>query len=113
MKILRKIRSITHKSQKSCVVTEFPLKDTDINAAIVKLSGRYPEKGRAVNSVSKELAYIMSGSGYIVAEGRKTTLNKGDLIMISPGERYFLNGRLALFISNTPAWHLGQYKMVD
>ena len=43
------------KNSDSCIALEYPLGDKDINAAVVKLNGRYPEKGMAVNTECKEI----------------------------------------------------------
>ena len=48
-----------------------------------------------------------------MVEGEEVNLNQGDLILIEPGEKYFWQGNLKLFISSTPAWSPEQYKEVE
>ena len=39
-----------------------------ISGAVAWINGRYPVKGYAVNEVSSELVYILSGKGKIVTK---------------------------------------------
>ena len=87
--------------------------DKNINGAIIKLNGRYPDKGRMVNLECKELVYIIKGSGKITVENSETELKEGDLILIKPKEKYFWEGKFDMFVSCTPAWRPEQHKSVE
>ena len=113
MKIIYKNQTKTFKNSDVCTAIEYPLGDDDINGAIIKLSGRYPDKGRVVNLKCKELAYIIEGSGRAVVEEKEVKLNKGDLVLIEPGEKYFWEGNLIMFVPCTPAWYPEQHKEVE
>lgn len=113
MQIIHKNQTEKHKNGESCVAIEYPSINNDINGAAVELTGRYPNKQRVVNIECKELSYVIEGSGKVVIEGKETNLNKGDLILIEPGEKYFWDGNLTLFVSCAPAWSLEQHKEVD
>ena len=113
MKIIHKNQSQIHKNDEACLAAEYPMADKDINGAVIELTGRYPDKGRAVNLRCKILSYVISGNGKVVVEGEEVNLNQGDLILIEPGEKYFWQGNLKLFISSTPAWSPEQYKEVE
>ena len=112
MKIIHKNQTEKFKNSDVCTAIEYPLGDKDINGAIVELSGRYPDEGRVVNLKCKELAYIIEGSGRVVVEGEEAMLNKGDLILIEAGEKYFWEGDLKMFVPCTPAWYPEQHKEV-
>ena len=103
MKVVKKSQTSEHKNGEYCVAIEYPLDDKDLNAAVIELSGRYPTKGRVVNEVCKELAYIISGSCSIVFEDRSIELETGDLILIEPNEKYYWEGNAKLFVPCTPA----------
>ena len=113
MKIIRRNQAEEFKNSNACKAIEYPLEDKDINGAIIELNGRYPDKGRVVNLKCKELAYIIEGSGKVVVEGKEVGLNKGDLILIEAGEKYFWEGNLKMFVPCTPAWYPGQHKEVE
>ncbi len=89
------------------------MEDKDINGAVIKLSGRYPDKGRAVNLICKEMAYIIKGFGRIVVEGEEMKLEEGDLVLIDKGEKFFWEGNMKIFMPCVPAWHPEQHKEVE
>lgn len=113
MKIIFRNQTKKIENSKHCTAIEYPLKDKDINGSIIKLTGRYPDKGRVVNLKCKELAYVINGFGKVVIEDKEVDIQEGDLVFIEPGEKYFWNGNLTLFIASTPAWCLEQHKEVQ
>lgn len=113
MREVRKDQAREHKNSNVCLAIEYPLGDEDINGAVIKLSGRYPDEGRVVNEECKELAYVISGSGVLVIEGKKVELSEGDMVLIEPGERYYWDGSMTMFVPCTPAWSPEQHKEVE
>ena len=113
MKFVAKKDRKEFKNSESCTGFEYPLGDKDLEGSIIQVSGRYPQKGRVANAVCKELAYIISGSGKIVIEGKETLLGEGDLVMVEPGEKYFWEGKMTMFVPCTPAWYPEQHKQID
>ena len=113
MKIIKKEQTKVVQNSKGCVAIEYPSNDKDINGAVIKLSGREPDKGRAVNLECKELAYVMKGSGRVVIEDNEIELNEGDLAIIEPGEKFYWEGEMEMFMPCAPAWHPEQYKKVE
>jgi len=112
MKVTHKNQTKEHKNSDVCVAIEYPMGDKDINGAVVKLNGRYPDKGRVMNLKCKEMAYIIKGSGRVVVEGKETRLQGEDLVLIEPGERYFWDGNMTMFVPCVPAWYPEQHKEV-
>ncbi len=112
MKIVHSNQTTKHINSKGCMTIEYPLGDKDINGAVIRLYGREPDKGRAMNTKCKELAYIISGSGKVVVNGKKVRFKKGDLILIKPGEKFYWQGKATMFMPCNPAWYPEQYKMV-
>jgi mannose-6-phosphate isomerase-like protein (cupin superfamily) len=89
-----------------------PPGDKDINGAVIELNGRYPDKGSVVNLKCKELAYVIKGSGKLVVEDKEIKLNEGDLVLIEPGEKYYWEGRMTMFMPCSPAWYPKQHMEV-
>ena len=113
MKILRKEQTKQIQNSEGCIAVEYPLGDKDINGALIKLNGREPDKGRVVNLECKELAYIIKGYGRVVIEDNIIELKEGDLVLIEPGEKFYWEGNMEIFMPCSPAWHSGQYKNVS
>jgi len=113
MKVVHKNQAKEHKNSAVCIATEYPWGDKDINGAVIRLTGRYPDEGRVVNRECKELAYVISGSGRLVVEDREVGLGEGSLVLFEPGERYFWEGNLTMFVPCTPAWYPEQHSEVE
>lgn len=113
MKIVTKPQRQEFKNGDNCVVYEYPMGDDAINGAIAKLSGRYPDKGESMNEICKEMAYVIEGKGMISVNGTETKIQKGDLVLIEPGEKYFWQDNMELFMPCTPAWTPKQYKIFE
>ncbi|MBL7159918.1 cupin domain-containing protein [Candidatus Microgenomates bacterium] len=113
MEFVKKSKAKKFKSVPSTTVWEYEMKDEEINGAIAKINGRYPEKGRVVNEESKELVFVLEGKGRLVIEGKEIQFQKGDFLLILPGERYFWQGKMKIFMANTPKWKPDQHKFVN
>ena len=113
MKIIHKNQTHEFKNSDVCTASEYPLGDEDINGAVIKLKGRYPGKGRIVNLKCKEMAYVVQGSGKLMVEGKEINLERGDLVLIEPGEKYYWDGNMTMFVPCTPAWYPEQHQEVE
>lgn len=112
MKIIKKDQTKKYKNSDVCVITEYPLQDKEINGAVIKLNGKYPDTGQVVNLKCKELAYVIKGSGKVVVDGLEVAINEGDLVLIEAGEKYYWEGNLEMFAPCIPAWYPEQHKEV-
>lgn len=106
MKLVKKNQTEEFKNNNTCISSNYPLNDKDINVAVIKLNGRYPEKGRVMNTVCKELSYILKGCGKLFLENRVIEVKEGDVVLIEPNEKYYWEGNLTMFVPCTPAWTL-------
>lgn len=113
MKFIPKNKAIARNNSKDCVAIEYSLGDKDITGAVIKLNGRYPDKGMVVNLKCKELAYILKGFGKLIVEGKEVVLQEGDLVLIEPGEKYYWEGKIIMFVPCTPAWYSEQHKIIN
>ena len=95
-----------------CIAYEYDFKDKDLNVAFIEINGRYPETGRVVNEVCKELVFVIEGNGKIVIEDKEYEVEAGDEVLIRPCLKYFFDGNLKILTSCIPAWFSGQHKQV-
>lgn len=75
--------------------------------------GRYPEKSYVVNEVCKELVYVIKGSGKLVAGNEVEKINQGDVVLLLPGEKYYFEAQLTMFMPCSPAWYPEQHKQIE
>lgn len=49
--------------------------------------------------------YVIEGNGYFMLDGEKRDVNRGDLVLVSPGTKYSFGGNLRMLLINTPRWN--------
>lgn len=112
MKLSQLKQTEEHKNSNKCTALEYTLDDKDINVATIILKGRYPDQGRVMNLECKEICYILEGEAQLHLEEKIIPVNKGDVIMIEPGEKYYWEGEMTMFVPCVPAWTPEQHKQV-
>jgi mannose-6-phosphate isomerase-like protein (cupin superfamily) len=95
----------------SCEVFEYPHHDPEIDGALIRIHGLYPEDGWARNTRSKELAYILEGSGKVRFESEERELKKGDMIIIPQNEWFAWEGNFEMLVVCAPAFRPEQYEL--
>lgn len=113
MHIVRKEEAKPFRNSDACTAFEYRTEGKDINGVVIELHGRYPDSGFALNEECSELAYIVSGSGTVSVGGKEISLSKGDTVHILPGEKFFWEGEMTMFIASAPAWYPEQYKHIQ
>ncbi len=82
MKISFKNQAVERKNSDVCTVTDYSIHDEVIDFALVKVTGRYPNQGHAINQKCKEIVYLHEGSGKVVINEKGYLINAGDLVLI-------------------------------
>lgn len=108
--IAKKGSRIAHENSKSCTAYEYSLNDKDIDVALIRIDGRYPDAGFVFNEKVKELSFVAKGRGSITVDGKTREIEEGDAVLILPGQKYYFNGSLELVVSCTPAWSPEQHR---
>ena len=97
-----------------CKTIEYSFGDKDLDLGVAVITGRYPESGCCINLISKELVYVLEGSGTVCFENdKKVEFEKGDAILIGNNEKYYWVSKyckVAMFCN--PAFTVEQYKLV-
>ena len=112
MKIVRASQTKEHRNSDTCIAKEYPSDEKDISGAVIELRGRYPDKGYVVNNDCKELAFVIEGEGVVATAGETQSLRQGDLALLLPGEKYYFEGNLTMFMPCSPAWYPEQHQQV-
>lgn len=98
----------------NCKLLEYSFKDKDMDLGVATITGRYPEKGYTLNTICKELVYILEGNGVLVFRDRIVEFKKGDAILIDRDEPYYWDSNYAVAsLTCSPAFDKEQYKLVD
>ncbi|MDD3371806.1 MAG: cupin domain-containing protein, partial [Alphaproteobacteria bacterium] len=102
-----------HRACESVCVYEYEMADPALGGATATIEGRYPQRGFAVNLEVRQLCFVLAGEGEIVFPEGKTSLAKGDMVLIGEGEKFAWNGKMELFLANAPRFDPAQYRLVD
>ncbi len=114
MQIIKNNDARKGANSEKCKTLEYSFNDKDIDLGIATITGRYPEVGYCVNTISKELIYVLDGSGKICFENEFIEFEKGDSILINSNEKYYWNTTYCIVsMSCTPAWSEEQHKLVE
>ncbi len=96
-----------------CQTIEYSFDDKDIDLGIATIKGRYPKDGYCLNTVSKELIYVLDGSGKIYFKNKEISFSEGDAILILNNEPYYWETSYCkVAMTCTPAWNKEQYKII-
>lgn len=93
----------------SCTIYEYGGND-EIDGAVAKINGRYPEAGWAMNTEVSEMIFALEGTGELITKEQRVTLKKGVMALLEKGESYYFEAAsLRVFIACTPPWNPEQY----
>lgn len=113
MKVIKREEAEIGQNSELCKTIEYSFQDKDIDLGIATITGRYPVEGYALNTVSKELVYVLEGEGTLYFEDGLVEFKKGDAILIEPNDKYYYDTKYAkLSLTCTPAWSVEQHKIV-
>ena len=113
MKVIKYNDALKGKNSDKCKTLEYSFMDKDIDLGIAIISGRYPDEGYGINLISKELIYVIEGSGTLNFENEKIKFSEGASILIEPNEKYYYDTEYCkISMSCTPAWSMEQHKLV-
>ena len=113
MKIIRKNEAVLGTNTDKCNTIEYSFGDKDIDLGLATITGRYPSEGYCVNLISKELVYVLEGSGELHFEDEVISFQEGDAILIENNKKYYWNTNYCkVSMSCSPAWSIEQYKQI-
>ena len=106
MQVIKYNDAIKGANSDKCKTLEYSFDDEDIDLEIATITGRYPELGYCVNTISKELIYVLEGTGKIYFDNNYIEFAKGDSMLIKPGEKYYWDAKYCVVsMSCTLAWN--------
>ena len=71
MKVIKYGEAEAGANSENCKTLEYSFGDKDLDLGVAVITGRYPESGYCVNLISKELVYVLEGSGTIYFDTNK------------------------------------------
>ena len=75
MKIIKSHSGEKKNNSSKCSIVEYSI-NSELDMAIAEISGREPINGFAMNSKSKEIAYVISGKGEVHFKNRSDAIEQ-------------------------------------
>lgn len=114
MEMIKNKDALQTNNSDKCEVIEYSFEDKHMDLGLATITGRYPEKFFCVNTISKELIYVMEGSGKLYFQNKSIDFEKGDTILIQNNEKYYWETKYCkVSIICTPAFSKEQYRLVQ
>ena len=114
MKVIKNKDAAKGTNSDNCKTLEYSFQDQNIDLGIATITSRYPDAGYCMNTVSKELIYVLDGNGKLYFENEVVEYEKGDAILIDSNEKYYWDTTYCVVsMSCIPAWSKDQYKIVS
>ena len=112
--LIKKANTITVKNSDSCTVIEYPFYNENLGFAVAKINGRYPEKGKSLNTKVDLLYYITAGKTVLHTIEGNFELETGDAFLIYKEQWYWLEAKnVEIIMPSNPEWLPEQYKQID
>lgn len=105
--------AIKKETSPSCVVMEYPMQNRGMSIGVAEMSGRYPDRGWALNQKCIEMGYVIRGSGKLVTETESVDLSEGDVVLIPRGQKYYWDGAMSVVLPTTPPWSPDQHAHIQ
>lgn len=112
--LIKKEDAREKKNSEGCTVWEYDFPSKKLGIATAKLNGRYPEKGKAMNTECEEVYYVISGTAKVHTEDGDFDIKEGDAFFFEKNKWYWVEAN-NLFISlpTAPTWFFEQYKQIE
>ena len=114
MELIKKSDALDGSNSDKCKTVEYSFSDKDMDLGIATITGRYPDEGYCMNTISKELVYVLDGRGKIFFFFFFIEFEKGDAIFIFPNEKYYWDSNYCIVsLTCTPAWSEEQHLLIS
>ena len=111
MKVWYKGEGVKFENSEDCFGESFGVASAPLDLAVITITARYPAEGYLYNAESDEMAYVVSGVGYLETKnGDRTELSTGSVVHIGTGERIaWCSDNMTLVVPCAPAFRTEQH----
>lgn len=102
------------KNSEACEGVAYSDKSAPVDMAVIDITGRYPEKGWAVNHKVHEIVYVTRGMGSLAVKGSEVVqLKEGHVVSVAPEERFAWDGDMIIVMACSPPFDPEQYTLEE
>lgn len=98
-----------------CYGREYKPESNNIDVAKISIKGQFPAGNKwGYLEESHEMAVVVKGEGYAeTKDGNRYDLVEGDVLYVSPMERFRWGGNMDLIVTCGPAFSPGKHKIEE
>jgi mannose-6-phosphate isomerase-like protein (cupin superfamily) len=112
--LIKKENAREKANSKECTVWEYDFPSKNLGFATAKINGRYPEKGKAMNTICDEMYYVISGEAVVHTADGEFKIKQGDAFLFEKNKWYWVEAKnLFIALPTAPAWYFEQYKQLE
>lgn len=112
--IIRKVEAQEFTIPGETMGSLYPSKPEDaFSLAQVEIDGRYPASGFSYNERCTETILVLEGKFRFQCGTEQGSLAVGDVMSVTPPEKYMLEGKGRACVFITPGWDSGQNHIVQ
>lgn len=113
MKIVKNNETNKYVNGDKCINFVYEFNDNEVSVSKSEINGIYPENAWCVNKKSKEIVYVIEGSGKLIKENEFIEFQENDSIIINKGEKYYWDANCKLVAVCIPKWKEKQHKIIQ
>lgn len=108
------LESNQFKNSAACKGVSYTAEPAPVDMAVIDITGRYPDRGWAVNRVVHEIVYVQRGVGSLAIKGSEVmNLQEGLVVSVAPGERFAWDGDMIIVMACSPPFDPEQYTLEE
>ncbi len=95
-------------------IFSYPSPSKAISVAYIEVNGRHPS-GRDKQFIEHDLHvlfYVIKGNAVVTIDNKQYKVTEGDSIIIQPGKKYWIEGKISYIAVTTPAYYSEQNEVV-
>ena len=106
-----KIEGQPFRNSETCEGVAYSTERATQDISTIKISGRYPEEGWAMNEVSDEMVLVSRGRGKLIRKDEVVLeLEQGNGVFVEAGTWFAWEGDMTLTMSCSPSFNSDQYR---
>lgn len=112
--LIKKSETIDTNEHDISTFHDYPFSFQSVSLGVSEIHNRYPKTGFEVDKKVDAYWYVEEGSAKVFIDGTTHSIEKGDMIFIPKGEKFFIDTHyLKLVVCSTPAWTPDQHKHIE
>ena len=112
--VIKRSQTTEIKANAESTIWDYPMPTEETGITFQTLTGRLPEKGWYINKVCHEIIFITDGKAEINIDGESHQLEKGDVVILKPGQKHFGKYlKTSLITITSPNWYEEQCDILD